>query len=138
MRKSTNDIAYAIVTETAKAMETAHGIIHDAEIAARAALKAKTMTSCRNCQAGLENFIIANETASDDEISDALHIIWQECPICRAEYTAYLADCAAKEAAEEQAKLDAWAAENEPEEHHELDKHAHNGDDERWQQGITR
>lgn len=136
MRKKVNEIAFEIVTETARAMEITHGIIEDAENAARAALKAKHFTNCRNCQAGLENVIIDNPTASDDEYQDALNEIWQECPVCRAEYAAYRAEAAARDAEEEQANLDAWADENAPDsEYDELDGHCYNGDDERWQNG---
>ena len=63
-----NDFAFAIVTETAKAVETARAMVRDAEVAATAKRKAQLHTDCQACQAGLENFLIQFPDASDDAI----------------------------------------------------------------------
>ena len=117
--KETNDIAKAIVTENADAIETAHAMIADAENAARARMLASEYTECRNCQAGMENFIIANPDADGETLVLKHQEIWETCPICIEEYTAW----------------SEWADRNAPEPHDELDLHCHNGDDHRWQNG---
>ena len=54
--KDINDLAYAIVTETTRAMDVTRGMIEDAEIAARAALKSRRFTNCRNLPSRVRKF----------------------------------------------------------------------------------
>ena len=117
MRKSTNDIAFAIVTETAEAMNTAQAMIRDAEVAAIAKRTAQKHTNCRACQAELENFLIDFPDASEDAILGSLQDAWETCGACAAEYNAHL---------ERQAEASQYC---------ELDAHCFNGDDIRWQNG---
>ena len=136
---TTNEIAFAIVTETTRAMETARAMVRDAEVAAAAKRTAEKHTQCRNCQAALENLLIDFPDCSTEAIDEKHSEIWEACPACRAEYMQVLNsefcthgnpghlcdEC-----------LDEWAEANAPEaEYHELDAHAFNGDDERWQNG---
>ena len=115
-----NDIAYAIVTETAKAVQIAHAMIADAELTARAEAEARHHTNCRNCQAGMVNFFIANPDASENAAADYHRETWENCETCTAEYNEW-ADNAAAEA--ELARLgDGYL-------------HAVNGDEHRWQNG---
>ena len=90
MRKSTNDIAFAIVTETTQAVNTAHAMIRDANLAAHAKRTAEKHTQCRNCQAGLENFLIQFPDASDEIILSKVQELWETCGACKAEYAAHL------------------------------------------------
>lgn len=131
-RLTTNEIAFAIAVETAEAMHTAQVLVKDAEIAARAKLTAAQHTNCRNCQAGLENFLIEFPYCREEAIEEKHREVWEACPSCRAEYVEFLDksmnDC--------QESLDAWADEHAPEaEYSELDGHCFNGDDLRWQNG---
>ena len=113
-----NDFAFAIVTETAKAVETARAMVRDAEVAATAKRKAQLHTDCQACQAGLENFLIEFPDASDDAIQAETENLWETCGACSEEYHAHL---------ERQAEAS--------ETYCELDGHAFNGDDLRWQNG---
>ena len=112
-----NDFAFAIVTETAKAVETARAMVRDAEVAATAKRKAQRHTDCQACQAGLENFLIEFPDASDDAIQSETETLWETCGACSEEYHAHL---------ERQAETSSYC---------ELDGHAFNGDDLHWQNG---
>jgi len=90
MRKSTNDIAFAIVTETTQAMNTAQQMVRDAEVAARAKRTAEKHTHCRSCQAELENFLIDFPDASEDATLGKLQDAWETCGTCKAEYQAWI------------------------------------------------
>ena len=117
-RLTASDIAFGIALETSKAIETTQAMIRDAEVAALAKHTAAKHTSCRNCQAGLENFLIEFPDACSEAIDAKHRDVWEACPECRAEYVEVLNsetcghgspahtcnDC-----------LDEWAAENEPE-----------------------
>ena len=85
-----NDFAFAIVTETAKAVETARAMVRDAEVAATAKRKAQLHTDCQACQAGLENFLIEFPDASDDAIQSETENLWETCGACSEEYHAHL------------------------------------------------
>lgn len=113
---TTNDFAFAIVTETANAAHTARAMVRDAEIAAAAKHTAQQHTNCRCCQAGLENFLIDFPDASSEIVLEKVQELWETCADCKAEY-------------------DAWADEAEEEHRSPLEGHAHNGDDLRWQNG---
>ena len=112
-----NDFAFAIVTETTRAVNTAREMIRDAEIAATAKRTAEKHTNCRACQAGLENFLIQFPDASEEAIQGKHEEIWEKCEACRAEYEDWLCSVYCRE------------------KHHTSDGHAHNGDDLRWQNG---
>ena len=114
---TTNEIAFAIVTETTRAMETARAMVRDAEIAANAKRTAQLHTNCRYCQAGLENFLIEFPDASHEAIQSETETLWESCGACSEEYHAHL---------ERQAETSQYSP---------LDAHAFNGDDERWQNG---
>ena len=116
-----NDFAFEIVTETAKAVETARAMVRDAEVAATAKRKAQRHTNCRYCQAGLENFLIDFPDASDEAVQSETESLWETCGACTEEYHAHLEK-------EYQTHLESL-------EYSELDGHAFNGDDLRWQKG---
>ena len=109
-RLTTNEIAFAIAVETAEAMHTAQVLVKDAEVAARAKLTAAQHTNCRNCKAGLENFLIEFPYCREEAIDEKHREVWENCPSCRAEYAevldAQMNDC--------QQSLDEWADENAP------------------------
>lgn len=118
-----NDIAYAIVTETAKAVQIAHAMIADAELTARAEAEAQHHTNCRNCQAGMVNWRIVNPTADETKTEEAHEDIWSQCPVCVDEYKAWCEEVDRKAEEAELARLgDGY-------------HHAVNGDDHRWQNG---
>ena len=87
---TTNDIAFAIVTETTRAMETARAMVRDAEVAAKAKTTAQRHTNCRFCQAEIENFLIQFPDASDEAVEECLRESWETCGACSAEYLAHL------------------------------------------------
>lgn len=117
---NTNDIAKAIVFQTAEAMHIARGMIDEAETAARAEMRAADYTNCRHCQAGLTNFLIATPEADHETTQAETQTLWEDCRSCSEEYQAHL---------ERQAEA------------HELEQlgdgylHCINGDDHRWQNG---
>lgn len=115
---NTNDIAKAIVFQTAEAMHIARGMIDEAETAARAEMRAADYTNCRHCAAALTNFLIANPEVSDHETTQAeTQTLWEDCGVCSEEYIAHLE----RQAEEANRSL--------------LEVHAYNGDDHRWQNG---
>lgn len=125
MRKSTNDIAFELALETAKAIETSHAMIRDAKLAAHAKHTASKHTECRQCQAGLENFIIEFPDCSEAAIDERHQEIWEGCPTCRAEYVEILnaQRCKHGNAAHRCTDcLDEWADQNAPESDGILDK----------------
>lgn len=89
--KIVNDIAKAIVTETASAIETAHGLIEDAQAMATAKVEAKRYSNCLSCQLLMENFLLAYPNASqkgkDEYFSE---VVFPTCKPCTDEYNAYL------------------------------------------------
>ena len=105
MRKSTNDIAFAIVMETTQAVNTARAMIRDANLAAHAKRMAEKHTQCRNCQAGLENFLIDFPDCSEEIILSQVQELWETCGACSQEYQAHL-DRQAAEWEERQHGLD--------------------------------
>lgn len=118
MSKLTSDIAFGIVLETTQAIETTHAMIRDAKLAAHAKHTASKHTNCRQCQAGLENFLIDFPDASDDIIEEQHRGIWETCPACRAEYVEVLNSQFCKHdnpAHTCTACLDEWADANAPE-----------------------
>ena len=115
--ENVNDFAFAIVTETTKAIETAHAMVDDARRASEAKAEAQRHTDCRACQAGMENYLLDTPSATFTEKEEAHRGIWETCLDCQVEYAAW-ADKAAEAAA-----------------YCELDGHAFNGDDLRWQNG---
>lgn len=118
---NTNDIAKAIVFETAEAMHIAQGMIEEAETAARAEMAAQQFTDCRHCAAALTNFLIANPEVSDHETTQAhTETLWEDCRSCSEEYNAWI-DSQAE--AHDLASLGEGAL------------HCINGDDHRWQNG---
>ena len=91
MRKSVNDIAFAIVTETTQAVNMARALVRDAEIAATAKVRAVGFTQCRGCQALLENFMIEYPDCSDDAVQSYLEdVVFLDCTPCTTEYNAML------------------------------------------------
>lgn len=88
--KTTNDIAFAIAVETTQAVNTAHAMIRDANLAAHAKRKAAQHTECRQCQAGLENFLIEFPDCSEEIIESQVQELWETCGACKAEYAAHL------------------------------------------------
>ena len=91
MRNSTNDIAFAIVTETNRAVSMARALVRDAEIAATAKVRAVKFTNCRGCQAGIENFLIEYPDCSDDAVQSYLEdVVFLACNPCTTEYNAML------------------------------------------------
>ena len=87
---TTNDIAFALVIETARAIETANAMVRDAEVAAKAKLEAERQTNCRYCQAEIENFLIQFPDASDEAVEECLRGSWETCGACSEEYLAHL------------------------------------------------
>ena len=91
MRKSVNDIAFAIVTETSQAIALAQALVRDAEIAATAKVRAVGFTNCRGCQAGIENFMIEYPDCSDAAVQSYLEdVVFLDCTPCTTEYNAML------------------------------------------------
>ena len=91
MRKSVNDIAFAIVTETNRAVNLAQALVRDAEIAATAKVRAVKFTNCRGCQAGLENFLIEYPDCSDDAVQSYLEdVVFLDCTPCTSDYNAWI------------------------------------------------
>ena len=88
--ENVNDFAFAIVSSTAKSIETARAMVRDAEVAAHAKHTAQLHTNCRACQAGLENFLIEFPDASDDAVQCETENLWESCGACSAEYHAHL------------------------------------------------
>lgn len=112
--KTTNDTAFAIAIETTTAIETAHAMIRDAQLAAHAKHTAAKHTQCRHCQAALENFLIEFPDCSEDAIGEELINAWESCGSCSAEYNAHL-DRQAAEWEERQRGLDKpsdWEVQN--------------------------
>ena len=103
--KTTNDIAFAIAVETTQAVNTAQAMIRDANLAAHAKHTAEKHTECRNCQAGLENFLIEFPDCSEEVITGQVQELWQTCGACSEEYQAHL-DQQAAEWEERQRGLD--------------------------------
>ena len=85
-----SDIAFGIVLETTKAIETTQAMIRDANLAAHAKHTASQHTNCRQCQAFLENFILKFPDASEDAILEKVRESWETCGACKAEYNAHL------------------------------------------------
>ena len=117
---NTNDIAKAIVFQTAEAMQIARGMIDEAETAARAEMRAADYTNCRHCAAALTNFLIATPEADHETTQAETQTLWEDCRACSEEYHAHL-DRQAEE--HELASLGSGAL------------HSINGDDIRWQNG---
>lgn len=117
MSKMTNEIAFAMADSTARAMETANAMIRDARVAAAAKRTAEHHTNCRNCQAGLENFLIQFPDCSAEAIEAKHQDIWEHCPRCRAEYVEVLKSqyCKHGNGSDCTECLDEWADANEPE-----------------------
>ena len=91
MRNSVNDIAFAIVTQTTEAVNTATAMIRDAEIAASAKIRAVGFTHCRGCQAGLENFLIEYPDCSDAAVQSFLEdVVFLACQPCTEEFNAWI------------------------------------------------
>lgn len=90
-RLTASDIAFAIAVETTQAIETSHRMIRDAELAAHAKHTAAKHTQCRNCQAGLENFLIEFPDGSEEIILSKVQELWETCGACKAEYAVHLA-----------------------------------------------
>lgn len=91
MSKSTNDIAFAIVTETAAAMHIAQEMIADAQSAAAAKVESQRFSDCQSCQLLMENFLLAhpnaNQRGKDAYFSE---VVFPSCKPCTDEYNAYL------------------------------------------------
>lgn len=85
-----NDFAYAIVTEAANAVRIARGMVKEAKQAAMAEIRAKGFTLCRQCQAELTNFLIANPDADDETTQAQTESLWETCGSCSSEYQAHL------------------------------------------------
>ena len=91
MRKSTNDVAFLIATETANAIALAKALVRDAEIAATAKARAVKFSNCRACQAALENFMIEYPDISDDAVQSYFEdVVFVDCTPCTDEYNAHL------------------------------------------------
>ena len=89
--KSTNDIAFAIATETTQAVNMARALVRDAEIAATAKVRAVKFTQCRGCQALLENFMIEYPDCSDDAVQSYLEdVVFLDCTPCTTEYNDWI------------------------------------------------
>ena len=89
--KSTNDIAFAIATETTQAVNMARALVRDAEIAATAKVRSVGFTQCRGCQALLENFMIEYPDCSDASVQSYLEdVVFLECTPCTTEYNTML------------------------------------------------
>ena len=117
-RLTASDIAFGIVLETTKAIETTQAMIRDAKLAAHAKHTASKHTECRQCQAGLENFILEFPDACTEAIDEKHRDIWEACPTCRAEYVQILhaQRCKHGNIAETCTDcLDEWADQNAPE-----------------------
>ena len=124
-RLTASDIAFGIVLETTKAIETTLAMIRDAEVAALAKHTASKHTQCRQCQAGLENFLIEFPYCSEEIIAEKHHEIWEACPRCREEYIEVLNSqyCHHDNPAHTCTNcLDEWAEANAPESDGILDK----------------
>ena len=89
--RNVNDIAFAIVTETNRAVAISKALVRDAEIAATAKVRALDFTNCRNCQAGIENFLIEYPDCSDAAVQSYLEdVVFLDCTPCTTEYNAML------------------------------------------------
>jgi len=91
MSKLTNDIAFAIVTETAAAMHLAQEMIADAQAAAAAKVESQRFSNCKSCQLLMENFLLTHPTANprgkDEYFAE---VVFPSCNPCTDDYNAYL------------------------------------------------
>ena len=88
---STNDIAFAIATETSRAVNMARALVRDAEIAATAKVRSVGFTQCRGCQALLENFMIEYPDCSDASVQSYLEdVVFLDCTPCTSDYNAWI------------------------------------------------
>ena len=89
--RNVNDIAFAIVTETHQAVNLARALVRDAEIAATAKVRALDFTNCRNCQAGIENFLIEYPDCSDAAVQSYLEdVVFLACHPCTSDFNAWI------------------------------------------------
>ena len=89
--KETNDMAFVIATETTNAVNMARELVRDAEIAATAKVRAVKFTTCRGCQALLENFMVSYPDCSDASVQSYLEdVVFMDCTPCTTEYNAHL------------------------------------------------
>ena len=114
-----NAIAKAIVTQTADAMHTARGMIEEAEMQARAEMRAALFTNCPACQSGLVPFLKDTPHADHEAINEVVKTLWETCPDCIAEYQEW-ADAITCEHGKHGFDdcndcMDAWADANAPE-----------------------
>ena len=89
--RNVNDIAFAIVTETNRAVAISKALVRDAEIAATAKVRALDFTNCRNCQAGIENFLIEYPDCSDAAVQSYLEdVVFLACHPCTSDFNAWI------------------------------------------------
>lgn len=93
----------------------------DEELAAKAEAEARQHTNCPNCQAAFVNWRTANPTSAQAEEAHAE--IWEKCPACSEEYSAWCEEADRQAEEYELERLGTGAV------------HAINGDDHRWQNG---
>ena len=74
---------------TINAINSGLGIIVDAENQARAERRASEFTNCPACHSGLVPFLKDTPHADHEAINAVVKNLWETCPDCIAEYTAY-------------------------------------------------
>ena len=76
-------------------------------------------TNCRACQSGLVLFLNDTPDASNETIQAVTQTLWETCPVCIAEYAAYLDGITCRHGVRNdencESCLDAWAEANAPE-----------------------
>ena len=86
-----SDVAFALASETTQAIALARALVRDAEIAAKAKVRALGFTQCRGCQAGIENFMIEYPDCSDDAVQSYLEdVVFLDCTPCTSDYNAWI------------------------------------------------
>ena len=86
-----SDVAFALASETTQAIALARALVRDAEIAAKAKVRALGFTNCRGCQAGIENFLIEYPDCSDDAVQSFLEdVVFLACHPCTQEFNAWI------------------------------------------------
>ena len=102
-----------------KAINAGLGIILDAEKQARAEIRAAEFTNCKACQSALVPFLKDTPHADTHTVQVITEDLWENCPKCQAEYTAYSENIPCEHGIRNWENcsecLDAWADANEPE-----------------------
>ena len=103
-----------------QAINAGLGIIADAQIQARAEMRAAEFTNCKACQSGLVLFMKDTPHADTETLQVITENLWEACPDCSTEYAEVLAAEKCKHGIRNWERcpecLDEWADAHAPEE----------------------